>query len=192
MASDKKLWSGAVIVVTAVIAGAGTLPALLLRPSPDTIEPMSAETARELAVSRTAPTKPEPVVRTVAVVSAPALAMIEKAAEPTPVAKPVALPTPVREVASVAEQPRTEPAAAKPIVVAAVPEAAVEPSATQKDIVLPPVPLLEAASAAERTGKKPAQAQTQAPATATREVKRKPPAARPAPYPIGEFLAWRR
>lgn len=184
-----------VIIVTAVIAGAGTLPALLLRPSPDTLEPMSAETARELAVSRTAPTRQEPVVRTVAVISAPALAMIEKAAELAPAtpAAPAsvaqaALPTPTapaREATVVPEQPRPA-AAAKPIIVAALPEAPAEAPAAQKAIVLPPVQPAELVpTVAERSATRKPQVQ------AAREGKRKQ-GGRPAPYPIREFLAWRR
>ena len=50
---DKRFWSGAIVVVTVVVAGASALPALLLRP---------ASLDEPLVVTAPAPTSTAPVV----------------------------------------------------------------------------------------------------------------------------------
>ena len=71
---DKRFWSGAIVVLTVVVAGASALPALLLRP---------ASLDEPLVVTAPAPNAAEP---------APAVAKAEPAAKAVEPAPPVAQP----------------------------------------------------------------------------------------------------
>src|ERR1700704_3394863 len=89
MLVDKKFWSGALIVVTVVVAGAGTLPGLLLRPT------VSEAPDLPVAVSSQDSVPPNVVAPPSAVAAAdPAPAtppVLAKPAEPLP-SKAAALP----------------------------------------------------------------------------------------------------
>jgi hypothetical protein len=196
--ADKRFWSGAIIVVTVAISGAGALPALLLRPSAP--EPAPIETAA-IAVK---PADPKPVAAVipppapVALRSAPvALPAPEAAAAPTPVTPaPAATAVPPPEAIRAVPPPEPPRTAAKPEAfppvqpadVAARPKA--EPDAA-------PTPAAPAASprlarvkpAWHKYAARLAWARKARIARADTRVKR---SARPAVYPIREFLAWRR
>src|SRR5258708_17301415 len=76
MAVDKKFWSGALIVVTVVVAGAGTLPALLLRPAtsdaPERPATQTAVSAEPTVLPPTAAVAAEPVPVAPAIAAKPA------------------------------------------------------------------------------------------------------------------------
>lgn len=187
--ADKRFWSGAIIVVTVVVAGAGSLPALLLRPA-------APEAAPVIAIAP--PKAPEPVA------PRPAEPVVQRAAEPVSVPpEPVRLATPVSTPAA-ASPGAVEPAPAvsQPVQVAAPPE----PPPQAQPVAFPPVqPVGIATRSAPEAAAPPAPTQTR-PASATIEPekaarpsrvaaqgdRKRKRSVRPAAYPIREFLAWRR
>ena len=101
---DKRLWSGAIAVVTLIVAGAGALPELLLRPvptAPTVVVAQSATTAEPIA-------KPEQTRRTTQSASVPANRAdnIAPAEESIAAARRVAAPAPEPSVRSLRSPPR--------------------------------------------------------------------------------------
>jgi hypothetical protein len=199
---DKRFWSGAVIVVTVAVAGAGALPTLLLRPSAEPA-PLEATFAAAAIVS-----KPEPKAAP-AVASPPApVAVVPPPAPPPAVASP---PSPIVVSAPAALQAPTkpEPAVVLPPVAAPPPAAIVpapEPAREAKSEPFPPVqPVGVAAHSEAKLGasgpiEKPRSMRAKRAARkwvrlarfrAANAAKRNG-SVRPATYPIREFLAWRR
>jgi hypothetical protein len=185
---DKRFWSGAVIVVTVAVAGAGALPTLLLRPS---VEPIPFEATFAAAAIAS---QPEPK-------QAPTV--------PPPAPPPAVASTPSPMVASAPvalQEPRkAEPEVASPSVVttAAVVVPVPEPAREAKAEAFPPVQPVGIA-----TGAPDVSPQVEKPLSVSarrgarkwiRVVHLRPVHAarrsghiRPAAYPIREFLAWRR
>jgi len=179
---DKRFFSGAILVVTIVVAGASSLPALLLRPAaPDTLPmpvaaPAAVTTAEPIERVEAKPVEanvePKPIAKPAAVMPDPppvAVPPTKSVAVPPPPSTPAAEPPPpVREAA-----PITFPAV-QPVGVAAAsgPDAVAAPAASAP------------ARAATATGKP---RQRTAHQTAARKR-----AVRPAIFPLREFLAWRR
>jgi hypothetical protein len=178
---EKRFWSGAIAAVTLIVAGAGALPELLLRP---------ASTGPSVALPRKAP-KAEPI--------APL--------EPTAIVRDATSVPDVNRVHTIAppEQPKAQPA---PQVVAAAPEPKPEPEVPAKPAPAPPVafppvqPVGVAAAGApdvvpparsQVTSASAAQPMTNKPHGPTAQRSTKPKQnVRPAAYPIGDFLAFRR
>jgi len=178
---DKRFWTGAIAVVTLIVAGAGALPELLLRPA-------SRGPSAVLAVS--AP-KPEPIAKseqTAAVVppALPPVSLVVTDAPPQP-ARAAAL----QAAASAPEPPKVAPAA--PVAAAPAPTPAFPPvqavgiaASSVQDVVPPATPPAAPASARPNT-EKPARSEP------LRRRSAKPRQnLRPAAYPMAEFLAWRR
>jgi len=169
---DKRFWAGAILAVTVVVAGAGSLPALLLRPIATDPPPAALAPTAKVAEPVQAPVQakadPAPVA------SAPAVAAAEppKPAPPSapqPVAAPPPEPATVRAAAPVAFPP------VQPVDVATPAQPGATPP-TDSPAARVTVRAPEKIARAERTPKQ---------STRKRAV-------RPAPYPMREFLAWRR
>ena len=207
MGLDKRFWSGAIIVVTVVVAGAGTLPALLLSPAPSQVPPVAvARPAAEASISAPVIDIARPNDAAAASVAAtPASPFGESASAPVP---NDASPAPAAEterspaVAVAAPEPaapQPAPAAPAETAVASVPPETASVSANPS--AFPPVQPVDVAtrggaeqapSAApgnEHAAPKPAR---RAQVAAAHEPKRKRRSVRPALYPIREFFAWRR
>jgi len=179
---DKRFWSGAIAVVTLIVAGAGALPELLLRPAPTAptvVVAQSSTTAEPLA-------KPEQTGSTAQSASLPAdnradnIAPAEESIAAAPrVAAP--LPEPPRPEPEVPAPPAAAPPVAFPPVqpvgaaAASVPDA-VPPANPQATPAIPTHPGTGKPHRPERAAQRPAKPKQ---------------AVRPATYPIGEFLAWR-
>ena len=181
---DKRFWTGAIAVVTVVIAGASALPSLLLAPSPRrpraavvAAKPAEPKAARALpqrrarAARRAAPVRAEPQRQAEA--AAPRRSLPSRYSRVTP--QPAA-PRQLRRRASRRRPRRRRSHRSRRC----------------------------SRSASRRASEKPAAApETSRPASATkpprnvrvREARASQPrkrATRPARYPIHEFLAWRR
>jgi hypothetical protein len=189
---DKRFWSGAVVVLTVVVAGASALPGLLLRPAvEDTPEIVPPYVERSTASQPVRPAEPAAVPP---VPVLPVAAEVKFAPKSRPVAEAPAAQPPQPAPVEIALPP-IPPAAA----VAAAPPASAFPPVQQLD-----------APVQSATGQNPAPTQSREPsASVTRQpvaprsektarhtdrqdrAKRKRQA-RPAIYPIREFLAWRR
>jgi hypothetical protein len=188
---DKRFFSGAILVVTIVVAGASSLPALLLRPSAP--EPLPTPVAAPVVVK-----KAEPIGRVEAkplperVEAKPVVARIEpKPVAEQPPSQPLLRDQPVPE-------PLPAPIAAKPVAIP--PPPAAEPPAPIREaapVAFPPVQPVGVASAGDpktvasaparptTAAEKPRQRTAHQTATRKRSV-------RPAVFPLREFLAWRR
>lgn len=105
MPVDRKFWSGALIVVTVVVAGAGTLPALLLRPATSEVPDPPVAPA---AVSVAAPAEQPKHVQRPAVAEASASAATPESAA-VGVAQPAAVAAAVTPVALPPVQPIDAP-----------------------------------------------------------------------------------
>lgn len=161
---DKGFWSGAILVVTIVVAGASSLPALLLRP-------MAPDPAR-------------------IPVAAPPAAAVKQIAEPIPPrvepppVSPVAAATPAPQPAATMPQP---PPAAPVRATAPIAFPPVQPvgvaAANGPDAVAAPAAV--ATARLSRAIDKPRQRTAHGKVTRKRYV-------RPAVFPLREFLAWRR
>lgn len=180
---DKRFWSGAILTVTIVVAGASSLPSLLLRPAtPDPVPAVPTAVAK-VAEPVTTRVEPQPVAKAEPspVVPAPQITVAEPPAKPIAPPQPAAAPAPepppapVREATPVAFPP------VQPVGVATPSAPAARPAAT------PPSDSPAAATPIRETRRAPRDERTVQQAT-----KRKQNVTRPAPYPIGEFLAWRR
>lgn len=195
---DKRFVSGAILVLTIVVAGASSLPALLLRPSAP--EAMPAPVALSTIAK-----KPEPIADVKPaperLETKPVMARVDPAPVPKvePVSPPVAL-TPAPE-AAVAVAPAAAPLAA---VAAPVPPSppepaiAAEPAPKPAAVSFPPVQPVGVAAAsgpdvvsAPATSIRPIRAEKLRQRTAYRAITRKR-SVRPAIFPLREFLAWRR
>jgi hypothetical protein len=193
---DKRLWSGAILVLTIVVAGASSLPTLLLRPATPDAPPV----APELPTAQVP--QPLPVVATV---------------EPTPAPKPIeAAPPPAPEVArSEVAQPAPSQAAAPTPVEAApagAPAAATAAVAAATPVAFPPVQPIGVATQAgpDVAPQQPAPTQSRAasatpdgtkartdksaraPRMTLQDAKKRKRSVRPAIFPLREFFAWRR
>jgi Meckel syndrome type 1 protein len=188
--SDKRFWSGAVIVVTVAISGAGALPALLLRPSAPESAPI------EIAAVAVKPADPKPV----AVAPAPVPVALRSAPVALPAPEAVAAPTPVTPAPEATAVPPPEPpelprAAAKPESFPPVQPADFVARPKAEPDVAPTATVTATPAASRRLARvrpawhKYAGAKKARIARADTRVKRR---ARPAVYPIREFLAWRR
>lgn len=190
---DKRFFSGAILVVTIVVAGASSLPALLLRPVAPEPMPIAAPAAVKAA---------EPIPE-----RAEAQPVVAARVEPKPVAEreapvSVASPQPVLRDPPLPEPPPA-PVPAKAAAAAPPPPApSAEPPAPMREaapVAFPPVQPVGVATASgpdpepaaiapvrpARTAEKPRQR------TAHQTVARKR-FVRPAIFPLREFLAWRR
>ena len=178
---EKRFWSGAIAVVTLIVAGAGALPELLLRPA----------SAPSVALPRNAP-KAEPVAppEEIAVVtrgaSVPDVNRADTMAPPEP---STTEPAP-QVAAAVPEPPKPQsvvlatPAPAPPV--AFPPVQPVGVGATSAPGVIPPAaPQPISANAAHPMTTRPVERAVQRPAKPKQNM-------RPAAYPIGEFLVSRR
>ena len=93
---DRQTWAGAILAVTVVVAGAGSLPALLLRPI--ATDPPPAALAPAAKVAEPVSTGQETQTRRPSRAAAPAVAVAEPAKPtPPPTPQPVAFP-PVQPV----------------------------------------------------------------------------------------------
>ena len=180
---DKRFWSGAIAVVTLIVAGAGALPELLLRPAstgPAVVLPFAPKT--------------EPIAKPdqpAAIVGSVPVPPIDRAETIAP-AKPSAAEAAPHPVATAPEPPKPEPevvaapASAPPV--AFPPVQPVGVAAAKAPEAIPP-------ARPEGTPEAPARPVTGKPAKPDRTAQRpaKPQQnARPAVYPIGEFLLSRR
>ena len=172
--AEKRFWSGAILAVTIVIAGASSLPALLLGPTAR--EPMPAAPVTKIDRPASIPVAAKLVefpANTPDLPVAIAAATADPARVPQPVARSESVPvTPVRETAPVGFPP------VQPVGIAE-PEAADPQAATA-----PPKSLIPD----RRPPAKMARAERNAP----HATKRKRNVVRPALYPIRDFFAWRR
>jgi hypothetical protein len=168
---DKRFWAGAILAVTVVVAGAGSLPALLLRPIAADPPPVALAPAVNVAEPVQAPVQakadPPPVVAAAAVA-------VAEPPKPSPPPAPQAVAAPLPEP----EPPRAAVPVFPPVQPVGITTPA-QPAAT-------PPPDSPAARVTIRGSEKAARAE-RTPNTSTRKR-----AVRPAPYPMREFLAWRR
>ena len=191
---DKRFWSGAILVVTIVVAGASSLPALLLRPAPLDAPPV-AVTSPAPQVSQPAPapqvSQPAPAPQ----VSQPAsvVARMEPAA---PAPKPID-PAPTPEVAQPvqSQQPASPPVESAPAApVVTFPPVQPVGIATQAgpDVApqQPTQPTQSRAASARPDGTK-AKGEKTAPRMTLQDAKKRKRSVRPAIYPLREFFAWR-
>ena len=177
---EKRFWSGAIAVVTLMVAGAGALPELLLR---------SASTGPNVALPRRDAPKAEPVApldQTPVVMHGASLSDVNRAdAIAAPEQQPKAEPAP-QFVAAASEPPKPEPEVpatpAPPVALPPVQPVGVA-AASAPDVIPPAAPQAPAAIAAQPMTNRPAERAVQRPAK---------PNVRPAVYPIGDFLAFRR
>ena len=180
---DKRFWSGAILTVTIVVAGAGSLPALLLRPSAPDPAPAAPTAVTRIAEPVPTRVEPQPVAKAEPppVVPTPQITAAQPPANPIAPPQPAAAPAPepppapVREATSVAFPP------VQPVGVATPSAPAARPAAT---------PLAD--SPAVATPARETRRATRDERTVQQVPRRKRNVTRPAPYPIREFLAWRR
>jgi hypothetical protein len=195
---DGRFWSGAAVAITVVIAGATSLPALLLRapaeaPVATAVVPAKAEAPRPTVAqpvvapppeTRTEPTTVTATAALSGVVLPPATPSLPPAAALVVAAAPTATPAPTAPTGAA-----PEPAAPPPSAVAAIGFPPVQPLMIEPEAAPPSAPAALAASPAKPA---PAQApRTKAAAHEGKERKHLRPV-RPAIYPLREFLAWRR
>jgi len=175
---DKRLFSGAILVVTIVVAGASSLPTLLLRQSAP--KPMPVPITAPVVVKPVEPIAERIEAKTVVI------ARVEPkpgAERETPVsvapAQPVLLDPPP-PAASAAEPP---PAPTREAAPAAFPP--VQPVDVATASGPDPAPVAAAPARPPRAVEKPRQRTARQAAARKRSV-------RPAIFPLREFLAWRR
>jgi len=185
---DKRFWSSAIAIVTLIVAGASALPELLLRPAstaPTVVLPLAAPKAKPMPEQTAAPPQSAPM---------PAVNHTERG---TPTTRSIAT-APPQPAAPDPEKPKAAPLPAAtllpPAPVSFPPvqplgdAAANVPSAIPAANPVPPArpPGIEA-NRARPDAEKPVPAE---------RIARRPDkpikSVRPAAYPIGEFLAWRR
>jgi hypothetical protein len=216
MAVDKRFWSGAIIVVTVAVAGAGALPALLLHPpglDAGSVEalPVAAMRAEakpfdvkpvDVKPLDPKPADPKPLAQLPDAVPDPLVVPLD--AEPASFPQPANLPQPAGLVQPASAQPalQTRETAAR----TAPAPASVQAQEPAQPLSFPPVQPVDLSTGAEMQAataplpaqsnpadaKPPvAQAARPGPAVAQRNVAQRR-SVRPAKYPIREFLAWRR
>jgi hypothetical protein len=207
--NDKRFWSGAVVAVTVVIAGASALPSLMMRPSAPTPVAVVAAQAAKPEPAKTEP-RAELVMEPVALAPPPRVAEVQLAADPAPPQiiasepqplvpeppawpEPTILPEPLIEPVKPPEPPAEPRRIAEPVPAAAPVQAATP-------MTFPPVQPIGVASGGPAATVAPENKETGAKAAAAKPASRTPSvhlaqrkrSVRPAVYPIGEFLAWRR
>jgi hypothetical protein len=178
---DKRFWSGAILALTIVVAGAGSLPALLLRPAAP--QPVAAERGQawKIAERAAAPVEALPTANVEPPPAAPAPEVAPQEPTPTPAA--------LSSSQSIAPEPppvtsarETAPIVFPPVQAVGVAEASsLEPAGT---------PAAESRPAPTKV--RPAKKTARAERKAQQATKRKRNMVRPALYPIREFFAWRR
>jgi hypothetical protein len=203
---DKRFWSGAVVVVTVVVAGASALPRLLLQPAVDEtaeIAPPAPFVSRPVALTaaqqpqaapqlvrqpeaepgNATPVAPATVAARVADPVPQASAPVAKPPSPAPqTASPPPLPSPpVVQVAGASPFPPVQP-----VGVADQPKAPPVADAAPTQIRDARATPQASERGSERRREKVTRAAVQA------EASRRRRHVRPATYPIREFLAWRR
>jgi outer membrane biosynthesis protein TonB len=187
---DKRFWGGAIAVLTVVVAGAGTLPGLLLHPTVEEVAVAgSVEPAPFVAKPKLAEAEPAP-----AAPPAPA-AVVEPKLPPKPEPEPVvqaAQPAPAeapQEPQATQPQP-AQPAAANPISFPPVQPIGVATAqgldAAPKNGAVAAAPT-QSSNASARGGRDAAEKRS-----AARDTAKRKRAVRPAIFPMREFLAWRR
>lgn len=197
---DKRFWSGAVVVLTVVVAGSSALPRLLLQPAldePAEIVPPAPFVSRPVApaaVSQPTPRSDAEPVTATPVVPASVTVEVKLGPPSVPQAKTPAVPTP--QPASQASSPAPpSPPAVRPADPSPFPpvqpiDVADRPNASPKVVADAAPNEAQATSVArqgsERRREKIVRAAVQ-PDTARRRRH-----VRPAAYPIREFLAWHR
>jgi hypothetical protein len=189
---DKPVWSGAIAVVTLIVTGAGALPELLLRPASIGLTVVVPHKAPKVeAIARLE--QPAIVAQSASV---PAVNRADTIVAPQPSTAPPeqsAVQAAPQSVAMASEPPKPEPEVLAAPVPAPAPvafppvQAVGVPAASVTDVIPPVDPLGLPANPARPLANKPARSERTAP---------QPPKpsqnVRPAAYPIGEFLAWRR
>jgi hypothetical protein len=183
---DKRFWSGAIVVVTVVVAGASALPGLLLRP---------ASLDEPLVVTAPAPKDPAPVVAKVEPVAKPV--------EPAPqVAQPPARPSPTGSAggctsgsagaAATASRRRARQSPA-PAAQAAPAFPPVQPIgvATQSGPDAPPTQSRPVSAKPEGVKPEAQKAKREKTRMTLQDAKARKRPVRPAIYPLREFFAWR-
>jgi hypothetical protein len=206
--NDKRFWSGAVVAVTVVIAGASALPSLL-RPSAPTRVAVVAAHAAKPEPAKTEP-RAELVMEPVALAPQPRFAEVQPAAEPAPPQTIASEPRPVAPVAvpepAAWPEPIMLPEPVKPPEPPVTPRRIAEPAETAAPVqaatpmTFPPVQPIGVAAGGPAATVAPENKETGAKAAAAKPASRTPSvhlaqrkrSVRPAVYPIGEFLAWRR
>jgi hypothetical protein len=183
---DKRFWGIAIAAVTVIVAGASALPSLLRRPAEPELAAVMAPVAK---IAEPVPVRGEsgPVAR---VEPKPVTAQVEQrgaeqpAAPPAPQAaamvpapEPVKLPAPEPPVAPPSPAPVAFPPV-QPVGVA---------TASGLDVAAPAGAPPRSGSVPRPSAEKPTRPEraAQRPAKPRRTV-------RPAIFPLGEFLAWRR
>jgi hypothetical protein len=180
---DKRFCGGAIAVVTLIVAGASALPELVVRPisAPAVVVPVAVP-------------KAEPVLKSERIAAPEPSAPVLRGNQIDPIVSPQ------ERIAAAAPQPTVSvPEAPKPELVAPFPASPIPP------VAFPPVqPVGIAAASAPQalspanppaTEARPTRPSAEKPARPERAARRpeKPKkTVRPAIYPIGEFLAWRR
>jgi len=136
--ADKRFWSGAIIVMTVAVAGAGAVPSLLLRPTAEPIPFENTFTVAAAVSTAAAPKSTQPIA-TAAKPAEPKAAELATPREPPRIAAPVAIAsTPVAPNAAGLTEPRTEPKAVPaPPSVAAAPAAIVPVAVAAAPVVAP-------------------------------------------------------
>jgi hypothetical protein len=174
---DKQFWSGAVVVLTVVVAGASALPGLLLRPAvEDTAEIVPPLLARPAAAQPVKPAEPvPPVAAEVELASKPV------AQPPQPVPAQTAL-APMPPPAAVAEAPGPAPAFPPVQPLDAPARGTTAQNVAQTEI---------RAATASRQSDEP-RGEKVARHTDRQDRAKRKRHVRPAIYPMREFLAWRR
>ena len=176
---DKRFQSGAILGLTIVIAGASSLPALLLRPAPPdlVLAASMAKIAEPVAPRVGAPpfAKAEPALTT----PPPEVVLLEPA--------PKRVATAVAREAIVTPEPAPRAPARDAISTSFPPVQPVETTGTapMQSAATPATELL-ASTTPPRAREKRARAERKAQRAAKRN------AVRPALYPMREFFAWRR
>lgn len=180
---DKRFWTGAIAVVTLIVAGAGALPELLLGSAssgPTVVLPVSAPRGEPVARLE----QVAPVVR-----HAPMPPASPAATSAPP--RPAAAGAPPQPAAPAPEPSKLEPEA--PVAAAPAPTPAFPPvqavgiaASSVQDVVPLATPPAAAASAHPNT-EKPARSEPSGHRSAKPRQN-----VRPAAYPMAEFLVWRR
>jgi hypothetical protein len=195
MALDRRFVSGALVAVTVVVAGASSLPALLLGPAASDepfIAPGPSRVAEAPAVKPAPAPEAEPAPEAKPLAEAkpaavpPAPPVAETKPEPGVISAPASLPTPAPAPAKPAAEAAGKAAPAS--VVAAAPTPALA-----KAEAFPPVqaPTTEPPRTIAIPQAAPPKKTVRTDDGERRKAARARPV-RPAIYPMREFLAWRR
>jgi hypothetical protein len=182
---DKRFWSGAIVVVTAVVAGASVLPGLLLGPNPVEAPPVAvvapAPKDPVLKPPEPAPVAAKPEVARVEPAGVVAAKPIDPSPAPPPAApvqadQPAPIGPPAQQVASAPEFPPVQPIG---IATQSGPDASPQPTQSRVASARPDA----AATKSEKA---------RTPRMTVQDAKKRKRSVRPAIYPLREFFAWQR